>query len=1192
MVFFKNRYQMIKASDEEIRAFFAETIFEGIFSKEVNSNHPEYFKGHIHSITINGIPNNVIGSYINVPISANDIAEGPCTFKCRVKEVVRKSPAQINFSLSPRTLRKHGEISNVIEQTKIKDTILATQKLVYMKFSDNENILTEDWQLGSTKRLIGQFIENEEKTGFLFADIRRPDDFTKVDNNLSIELDDSAAVGLELNRYYSFEWFLLEYDPDHPKFGINSDGGFRRITGKEVVQLLHNQIMSYSPGAKQKAVKTIDILKNQLTASGEDIFIYELLQNANDYQHDVDGHKQMVDVEFHITDEHLFFIHSGSYFNERNVAAICDYNDKEKSAYSEAIGYKGIGFKTVFAYNDYVYLQSGEYSFRFDREATKREKDIPWQILPIPTDQQELASDITQIFSSVNDEFRVRFALRPVEKAKLRDGGTNYVELFQDTFDSERVILFIPHINSVKIFFHNDEIEDICRNRSSETWCVSEEKKYIGDIPCELTKELNHRIETQDGKIPEKYLNFKKTSIGFACKKNGRFLEPVDDSCLYCYLPAKKAQWGLGFLLNTDMIPIGTRENVEPKEKVNHVISIIAGRQFFHWLQDLMKSGKYDYDSILGLVPDFDNLIENTHDEDVKQFLQEFKDGFEEELLGDLGNIIPIINEKGELDFVKIDEVNYDTLGITCSDIISDEDLLRIVNWKDYFVHPGLRDYENKLLKKNIARLLNIYVGDGYTFDNSDVLDACENSDFQTWLLEESNCNNFLAFLLDKNILSEYKTKSVFPGEDGKLHVGNHIYDNIDVYLPYLHAFDEFLPRLSKNTYEILSNQSLWSEINKSIFKQFSADNFVDNELLHKDNIERTKEILHDVKASFLFYDFLATYVDFSERYKRLPFVSYNNDIIEDFDGFVYFPNSEAESLFEEDWIDKDWFSILSSKYSNRTAIYFRENFGVNDFTLRTFIDDILNSDYSRKYLSENADTHPSFVLYCYLHQNLFGKDSLKNFALLAKDKDGDTKFILPEDIIYFNENDISSAQSHQWIKNGLFYSLSDSYFNLVKDEVEPYKCFIASAFGVRQFNINSFITDVVLPNANIICENIGGTASDSDTDESIELLIFLGENSKLIAEKDGFAKFQGIHLYRYDEWLAVKDRDIPVFLFDTELKSLIEADWTPEDFAYMLEERYNEEVFDKYPSLKKYLAISTYSFEEVKKSTSSASMY
>ena len=41
MAHFKNKYQMLKASDDEIREFFATTIFEGVFSKEIKSNHSD-----------------------------------------------------------------------------------------------------------------------------------------------------------------------------------------------------------------------------------------------------------------------------------------------------------------------------------------------------------------------------------------------------------------------------------------------------------------------------------------------------------------------------------------------------------------------------------------------------------------------------------------------------------------------------------------------------------------------------------------------------------------------------------------------------------------------------------------------------------------------------------------------------------------------------------------------------------------------------------------------------------------------------------------------------------------------------------------------------------------------------------------------------------------------------------------------
>lgn len=67
----------------------------------------------------------------------------------------------------------------------------------------------------------------------------------------------------------------------------------------------------------QRTVRSIDTLKTQLTASGKEIFIYELLQNANDYPQEIDNIKQPVDVEFHITDKYLIFMHTGAVFSEK-----------------------------------------------------------------------------------------------------------------------------------------------------------------------------------------------------------------------------------------------------------------------------------------------------------------------------------------------------------------------------------------------------------------------------------------------------------------------------------------------------------------------------------------------------------------------------------------------------------------------------------------------------------------------------------------------------------------------------------------------------------------------------------------------------------------------------------------------------------------------------------------------------------
>lgn len=93
------------------------------------------------------------------------------------------------------------------------------------------------------------------------------------------------------------------------------------------------------------------------------------------------------------------------------------------------------------------------------------------------------------------------------------------------------------------------------------------------DIPKEIREKINEVLTNPDAdksdgyeKIPEKYMNFYKTAVKFACKKDGRKLLPVDDAILYCYLPAKRAEWGFKFLMNTDMVPNGPRDDAGEKE--------------------------------------------------------------------------------------------------------------------------------------------------------------------------------------------------------------------------------------------------------------------------------------------------------------------------------------------------------------------------------------------------------------------------------------------------------------------------------------------------------------------------------------------------------------------------------------------------------------------------------------------------
>lgn len=676
---------MIQATDEEIRDFFAETIFEGIFSKEIKGSNSEYFKGHIHSIKVNGVPNNVLGSYINVPISANDIPEGPCTFKCRVKEEIRKSSSQINFSLSPKTLRFTSNTGNLRQLYSGSGTSLVNR--THRLESDEVKLLKRNLKL-KNDLFVGRFIENKDGS-FKIEDIRRTD-FSKL-----ILQNGKAQAAIVYHpkiekpisgKYYEFRWILNKAIHEEYVYFFKVDESFslKEVDARNLISRLNSSIMNYSADAGQKIVKMLDTLKNQLTASGKEIFIYELLQNANDYPVKIDGEKQSVDVEFHLTLTSLVFMHTGAAFNEENIAAICSINDKEKDSNKEAIGYKGIGFKTVFLDNDNVYLQTAGYSFRFDRQASKDIVDTPWQILPIWTPYTELSSAEKAIFKYANQDFRVKFALRPIRKETLRDIPLSYEQMFRKVFANERVILFIPNLANVRIYLQGTSTPDIVCSRSNEKWRVD---NFDDTIDENITECINNDITNQEAqgglKIPTKYYDFKTTVVSFACEiDNGSHrLKPVQDTCLYCYLPAKEAKWGLKFLMNTDMIPNGARDNIETEfdntTNINEEIAKIAGSKFFEWIHKLCVSKQYEYNSIFDLIPNFSTIKRGR--EKFKELISEFQKSFEDRLKTD--GIIPCNGG-----YALIHETILDETGLSSSGLLSDEEFMQFLGKGNVFL--------------------------------------------------------------------------------------------------------------------------------------------------------------------------------------------------------------------------------------------------------------------------------------------------------------------------------------------------------------------------------------------------------------------------------------------------------------------------------------------------------------------------
>ncbi|WP_368322010.1 sacsin N-terminal ATP-binding-like domain-containing protein, partial [Parabacteroides distasonis] len=1041
------------------------------------------------------------------------------------------------------------------------------------QYVDSEEVVKIKRRLRlENNQFIGQFARKRNEGWFTITDIRNTD-FTKIEDkergikNLSI----SFRSNKEFNRYayYKFTWVLLETDP--LKFGIDLHEEITPIYPKDIVSSLYEGIMRYPAGAAKKIARSLDTLKKQLTQSGKEVFIYELLQNANDYplRTKIDGKIQPlpVDVEFHITENYLTFEHTGEYFNPKNIAAICDINDGEKSDNTEAIGYKGIGFKTVFLDNDYVLLNTGNYTFRFDKSATDV-INTPWQILPIWTEHNEIDNEIKSVFRQhPNEEFRVKFALQPRDKEILtdEDRDDNYIDLFTDVFESERVILFIPNIKKVSIFIDGQD-EPIVREKDNKDWCVSD--SLVDDIPEDITDKINDVLENPDSlrsdgyeKIPEKYMNFRKTAVKFACKKAERKLTPVDDAILYCYLPAKRADWGFNFLMNTDMVPNGQRDDIEDIE-LNHVIARIAGKQFFYWIKQLIESKKYDLDSIFALIPDFDECKKRRV---YKTFIEEFQEEFEKFIKEE--PFVPCVDKDGEQTFECIDNIINDMTGMTANGVISDEDFIILMELGDYSLPVDeLRQSEAFMdfLYKHSPSSLDVKV--------DAVVKKCEETDFQTWLTVPENNTRFIRHWLSEDELNEFAKKNIFIEYEGDLFTAGSLYYDFDTNCNGIGFLRRFVPHLCEASRANFEEDENWKSFADKYFLSFSAASMITDYILSN---EDAMALLNVPSNSVAFYRYLAVKeVDLKANKTKVPYITEDGGASTDYTNYHYFFNEEAHGLIREKWLGENLINVLSHIYfdsladdekDNITAIF--TNLGFNEFTKDSFITTVIvgDADFRAKVnaaIENNYAANKAFVEYVYGCEAQLKENVFKDYVLRCVDIHKNEVYLCNDDVRYFNQDAYAQNSTyadninHAWLQDSMMYALSNDYFEgREKEEVKKLESFLRQQFGVKTFTDKSFFTDVVIKNKAVIYAGLVDEAT------MLTFLEYLKRDAdRLFDDTMSFNDIKDMPLLAYDGTIVrARELNIQYIEYNEDAKILCEKAWCPKMYV-VLSQKYTDD--------------------------------
>lgn len=484
-------------------------------------------------------------------------------------------------------------------------------------------------------QFIGKFSSVEDKDFGFFKDVRsvsgvrkyyptddgEPDDF----NNRPLEVwskktilfnSGKKKIFLEEGKWYKFyavpapsPFRLKNRNPFLLQTDLSRAGDISLFRGNELIENIQQDSINTPESVKGKLTRSIEAISNEINTQPA-TFIFELIQNADDYP----NYNKHVKMSFDIRDPYLIIKHNGSQFDVNNAVAICDINEGDKRSEVEKIGFKGIGFKSIFKDCNLAYLKSGEYSFRFDEIKWRNEgRKLFWQITPINTDEKEFRN----ILSPINN---VNLVIKPKEQKQL----INYKNTLLEHFKDERILLFLRNVKEID-FILNDDSFSI--SNTENKWRILKSKNIL--VEDSIREGLNRGIALNDKRIPLKYQGIEKTEIGFGFLVNENKVQIVDDATIYAYLPTK-VNLGFGFLLNGNFIPDGSRTHLHQDLTWNDFLFEKAGELFPDKLIELIENDLKKH-SVLNLIPNFDKLTDIKDDEKI-QFIEAFKRGFEKNI--------------------------------------------------------------------------------------------------------------------------------------------------------------------------------------------------------------------------------------------------------------------------------------------------------------------------------------------------------------------------------------------------------------------------------------------------------------------------------------------------------------------------------------------------------------------------------
>ncbi|KAF2852960.1 hypothetical protein T440DRAFT_466522 [Plenodomus tracheiphilus IPT5] len=279
-------------------------------------------------------------------------------------------------------------------------------------------------------------------------------------------------------------------------------------------------------------------------------FLSELIQNADDNSY------QTATPSLAITYTHsnrtLRIDCNEIGFSKANVEAICKIGRSTKAKVADSrryIGEKGIGFKSVFKVANVVYVQSGYYSFKFDKHARLG------MIAPVWTDFPETTrSGNTSIL--------------------LQLSADNYPEELEYELKSldPRLLLFLRKLKQLEVMGFN-KLGDVTTStlRRRDVAASTDGAKMVHlhhDAALSRFKVIEHVVKNMPQEPKRVGCTSSEVLLAFAVGPEG---EPwIAPQKVYAFLPVR--DYGFKFLIQADFLLIASREDINVSSAWNRYL--------------------------------------------------------------------------------------------------------------------------------------------------------------------------------------------------------------------------------------------------------------------------------------------------------------------------------------------------------------------------------------------------------------------------------------------------------------------------------------------------------------------------------------------------------------------------------------------------------------------------------------------